>query len=50
MVSDGDVLVVGEQGLVGTEEKTNASGMVDGGVEVGVIGDIDGLEEFCARY
>jgi len=45
VVSDGDVFVVGEQGLVGTEEFAYVGGVVEGGVEVGVVGDIDGLGE-----
>ena len=48
MVSDGNVLVVGEQRLVGTEEEACAGGMVDGGVEIGVVGNVDGPEEFCS--
>ena len=43
MVADGDVFVVGEKWLVGTEELADAGGVVDGGVEVGVVGDVDGF-------
>ena len=45
MVPDGDVLVVGEEGLVGAEHGADEGGVVDGGVEVGVVGDIDGFEK-----
>ena len=45
MVADGDVFVVGEKRLVGAEELADAGGVVDGGVEVGVVGDVDGFEE-----
>ena len=45
MVADGDVFVVGEERLVGTEELTNADCVVDGGVEVGVVGDVDWFNE-----
>ena len=41
MVADGDVFVVGEEWLVGAEELADARGVVDGGVEVGVVGDVD---------
>lgn len=45
VVADGDVLVVGQKRLVGTEETTYAGGVVDGRVEVGVVGDVDRFEE-----
>ena len=45
MVADRDVFVVGQERLVGTEELAYAGGVVDGGVEVGVVGDVDGLDE-----
>ncbi len=45
MVADGNVFVVGQERLVGTEELADAGGVVDGGVEVGVVGDVDGLGE-----
>ena len=45
MIADGDVFVVGEKRLVGAEELTYAVGVVDGGVEVGVVGDVDGFFE-----
>jgi hypothetical protein len=45
VISDGDVFVVGEERLVGAEELADAGGVVDGGVEVGVVGDVDWLEE-----
>ena len=48
MVADGDVFVVREEGLVGAEELAYARGVVDGGVEVGVVGDVEGFEEGCA--
>ena len=43
MVADGNVFVVREEWLVGAEELADAGGVVDGGVEVGVIGDVDRL-------
>jgi hypothetical protein len=49
VVADGDVLVVGQERLVGTEETAYAGGVMDGGVEVGVVGDVDGVEEGCTR-
>ena len=45
VVADGNVFVVGEKRLVGTEELADAGGVVDGGVEVGVVGDVDGSAE-----
>jgi hypothetical protein len=45
MVADGDVFVVGKEWLVGTEELADAGGVVDGGVEVGVVGDVNGFDE-----
>ena len=45
VIADGDVFVVGEKRLVGAEELTYAVGVVDGGVEVGVVGDVDGFFE-----
>ncbi len=45
MISDGDVLVVGEERLVRAEELADAGGVVDGGVEVGVVGDVDWFEK-----
>lgn len=45
VIGDGKVLVVGEERLVGAEELADSSGVVDGGVEVGVVGDADGLYE-----
>jgi hypothetical protein len=45
MIADRDVFVVGEERLVGTEELADAGGVVDGGVEVGVVGDVDGFDE-----
>jgi hypothetical protein len=45
VVADGDVFVVGKERLVGAEETAYPGGVVDGGVEVGVVGDVDGLEE-----
>lgn len=43
VVADGDVFVVGEERLVGAEDLAYAGGVVDGGVEVGVVGDVDGF-------
>ena len=45
MVADGNVFVVGEKRLIGTKELADAGGVVDGGVEVGVVGDVDGSAE-----
>jgi len=45
MIADRDVFVVGEQRLVGPEELACAGGVMDGGVEVGVVGDVDWLLE-----
>ncbi len=45
MIADGDVFVVGQERIVGTEETSNACGVVDGGVEVGVVGDAGGLDD-----
>ena len=42
MIADGDVFVVGEEGLVGAEELADAAGVVDAGVEVGVVADVKG--------
>ena len=41
MVADGQVFVVGKKRLIGAEEVADAGGVVDGGVEVGVVGDVD---------
>jgi hypothetical protein len=45
VVADGDVLVVGEEGLVRAEELTDTGGVMDGGVKVGVVGDVNRLLE-----
>lgn len=45
MVADGDVLVVGEKRLVWAKELADAGGVIDGGVEVSVIGDVDRFDE-----
>ena len=45
VVADGNVFVVGEKRLFGTEELADAGGVVDGGVEVGVVGDVNGLDQ-----
>jgi hypothetical protein len=45
MVADGNVFVVGEKRLIGAEELAYPGGMVDGGVEVGVVGSVDGFDE-----
>ncbi len=45
MIADGNVFIVGEKRLIGTEELAYAGGVVDGGVEVGVVGDVDGSAE-----
>ena len=45
MIADGNVFVVGQERLVGAEELADAGGVVDGGVEVGVVGDVDGFDE-----
>ena len=41
MVADRDVFVVGKERLVWTEELADSGGVVDGGVEVSVVGDVD---------
>jgi hypothetical protein len=41
VIADGNVFVVGEERLIGTKELADAGGVVDGGVEVGVVGDVD---------
>ena len=45
MIADRNVFVVWEEWLIGTEELTDAGGVVDGGVEVGVVGDVGGPAE-----
>jgi hypothetical protein len=40
VVPDGDVLVVGQERVVGPEHGANGRGVVDGGVEVGVVGNV----------
>ena len=45
MVADGQVFVVGEKRLLGTKELADTGGVIDGGVEVGVVGDVDGLDQ-----
>ncbi len=42
MIADGDVFVVGQERIVGTEELADARGVMDGGVEVGVVADLGG--------
>jgi hypothetical protein len=41
VVADGNVFVVGQKRLFGTEELADAGSVVDGGVEVGVVGDVN---------
>ena len=48
MVADREVFVVGKERLVRAEELADARGVVDRGVEVGVVGDVDGLDEGSA--
>jgi hypothetical protein len=50
VIADGKVFVVGQKGLVGTEELADAGGVVDGGIEVGVVGDLDGSAEGGTGY
>ena len=45
MVADRNVFVVGKKWLIGTEELADAGRVVDGGVEVGVVWDVDGSAE-----
>jgi hypothetical protein len=45
VIADGDVFVVGEQRLVRAEELTDTCGVMDGGVEVSVVGDVDRFDE-----
>ena len=45
VIADGDVFVVGKERIVGAEDAAYTGGVVDGGVEVGVVGDVGGLDE-----
>jgi hypothetical protein len=45
VIANGNVLVVGEKRLIGAEELADAGGVVDGGVEIGVVGNVDWLDE-----
>ena len=49
VVADGNMFVVGEKRLIGAEELADSSGVIDGGVEVGVVGDVDRPAEGGAR-
>jgi chloramphenicol 3-O-phosphotransferase len=49
VIADGHVFVVGEEWILRTEETADACGVMDGGVEVGVVGRFDGLEKGCRR-
>ena len=48
MVGDRDVLVVGQQRVVGPEHGTHVGGVHHGGVEVGVVGDLCGHDQRLA--
>jgi hypothetical protein len=41
VIADRNVFVVGKKRLVGTEELADTRGVMDGGVEVGVVGDVN---------
>jgi hypothetical protein len=43
------MFVVGKKRIVGSKEFADARGVMDGGVKVGVVGGLDGLEEGCIR-
>lgn len=45
VVADGNMFVVGEERLFGTEELAHTGGVINGGVEVGVVGNMDGSGE-----
>ncbi len=45
VIADRDVFVVGEQRLIGAEEPADAGGVMDGGVEVRVVGDVNRFDE-----
>jgi hypothetical protein len=47
VVADGYPLVVGQQGLIGAEEFADVGGVVDSGVEVGVVADGGGEQQFA---
>ena len=44
VIGDGHPFVVGQERIVGAEELADVRGVVDGGVEVGVVVNCDGLE------
>jgi len=48
VIADGDVFVVGEKRLIGAKELADTGGVVDGGVKVGVVGDVNGSLEGCS--
>jgi hypothetical protein len=45
VIADGYVLVVGQERIVGAEEPAYAGSVMDGGIEIGVVGDVDGFEK-----
>jgi len=47
VVADWHVLVVGQERIVGSKELADAGGVMDGCVEVSVVGRVNGLEERC---
>ena len=49
MVGDGEVLVIGEERVVGTEEPSHVFGVKDRGVEVRVVSDRRRQKEFRLR-
>jgi len=48
VIADGNVFVIRQKRLIRTEELTDARGVIDGRVEVGVVGDVDGFDEIGA--
>jgi hypothetical protein len=45
VVADRNVFVVGKKRLIGTEELADTGRVVDRGIEVGVVGDVDWFDE-----
>ena len=42
VVADGHPLVIGHQGIVGTEQPADVGGVMDGSVEVRIVSDVGG--------
>ena len=45
VVADGDVFVIGQERIIGTEETAYAGCVVNGSVEVGVVRNVNGFQE-----